>query len=38
LRGQPAHLDHAIAWAADNPSTVLSAVLAIADEVIPTPM
>jgi len=37
LRGRPAQLDHAIAWAADNPSTVLAAVLAIADSVLPTP-
>jgi DNA-binding transcriptional LysR family regulator len=37
LRGRPAYLDHAIAWAADNPSAVLPAVLAIADAVLPTP-
>lgn len=37
LRGTPVYLDHAIAWASDNPSTVLPAVLAIADEVIPAP-
>jgi DNA-binding transcriptional LysR family regulator len=37
LRGAPTHLDHAIAWAADNPSSVLPAVLAVADEVMPTP-
>ncbi len=37
LRGAPTYLDHAIAWAADNPSTVLPAVLTVADEVMPTP-
>ncbi|HEY5880720.1 MAG TPA: LysR family transcriptional regulator [Nakamurella sp.] len=37
LRGAPTYLDHAIAWAADNLSTVLPAVLAVADEVMPTP-
>lgn len=37
LRPRPAQLDHAIAWAADNPSTVLAAVLAIADSVLPEP-
>ncbi|MBL8926225.1 MAG: LysR family transcriptional regulator [Pseudonocardia sp.] len=37
LRGKPVHLDHAIAWSADNPSTVLKAVLAVAEEVLPTP-
>jgi len=29
---------NAIAWSADNPSAVLKAVLAIADEVLPTPV
>jgi DNA-binding transcriptional LysR family regulator len=37
LSGRPAHLDHAIAWATDNPSAVLPAVLSVADAVIPTP-
>jgi hypothetical protein len=37
LRGKPTHLDHAIAWSADNPSPVLKAVLAVAEEVLPTP-
>jgi len=37
LAGPPTYLDHAIAWAADNPSPVLRAVLAVADEVMPTP-
>ena len=37
LRGAPTYLDHAIAWAADNPSTVLPAVLTVADEVMPIP-
>jgi hypothetical protein len=37
LRGEPTYLNHAIAWSADNPSTVLKAVLAIAEEVLPTP-
>jgi DNA-binding transcriptional LysR family regulator len=37
LTGPPTFLDHAIAWAADNPSPVLGAVLTVADEVMPTP-
>ena len=37
LRGESTFLDHAIAWSAGNPSTVLKAVLAVADEVLPTP-
>ena len=37
LRGAPTYLDHALAWSADNPSTVLPAVLAVADEVMPIP-
>ena len=37
LRGAPAYLDHAIAWSADNPSAVLPVVLAVAEEVLPTP-
>ncbi len=37
LRGAPTYLNNAIAWSADNPSTVLKAVLAVADEVLPTP-
>ena len=37
LRGAPTYLYNAIAWSADNPSVVLKAVLAIADEVLPTP-
>jgi DNA-binding transcriptional LysR family regulator len=37
LRGTPAHLDNAIAWSADNPSSALAAVLAVAGEVLPTP-
>ena len=31
------YLQHALAWSADNPSTVLKAVLAVAEEVLPTP-
>jgi DNA-binding transcriptional LysR family regulator len=38
LRGTPTYLNNAIAWSADNPSAVLKAVLAIADEVLPTPV
>jgi hypothetical protein len=30
-------LNHAIAWSADNPSTVLKALLSVAEEVLPTP-
>jgi DNA-binding transcriptional LysR family regulator len=37
LRGRPNYLNHAIAWSADNPSSVLRAVLALAEEVLPTP-
>jgi hypothetical protein len=37
LRGEPVYLNHAIAWSADNPSAVLAAVLAVAEEVLPTP-
>ena len=37
LRGEPTYLNHAIAWSADNPSNVLAAVLAVAEEVLPTP-
>ena len=37
LRGEPLYLQHALAWSADNPSTVLKAVLAVAEEVLPTP-
>jgi DNA-binding transcriptional LysR family regulator len=37
LRGEPTFLHHAIAWSADNPSLVVKAVLALADEVLPTP-
>jgi DNA-binding transcriptional LysR family regulator len=37
LHGEPTYLNHAIAWSAENPSTVLKAVLAVADEVLPTP-
>ena len=37
LRGAPTYLNNAIAWSADNPSVVLKAVLAVADEVLPTP-
>jgi DNA-binding transcriptional LysR family regulator len=37
LSGRPVHLDHAIAWADDNPSAVLAAVLAVAEAIIPTP-
>ena len=37
LRGEPTYLSSAIAWSADNPSTVLKAVLAVAEEVLPTP-
>ena len=37
LRGEPVHLNHAIAWSAENPSTVLKAVLSVAEEVLPTP-
>jgi len=35
LRGAPTYLSSAIAWSADNPSAVLKAVLAVADEVLP---
>ena len=35
LRGAPTYLNNAIAWSADNPSAVLKAVLAVADEVLP---
>jgi DNA-binding transcriptional LysR family regulator len=35
LRGTPTYLSSAIAWSADNPSAVLKAVLAVADEVLP---
>ena len=35
LRGTPTYLNSAIAWSADNPSAVLKAVLAVADEVLP---
>ncbi|MET9593979.1 LysR family transcriptional regulator [Streptomyces sp. NPDC006516] len=37
LRGEPVHMDHALAWREDNPSHVLRAVLALAEEVLPTP-
>jgi DNA-binding transcriptional LysR family regulator len=37
LRGTPTYLNSAIAWSADNPSDVLKAVLAVADEVLPCP-
>ena len=37
LRGEPTHLLSALAWSAENPSAVLRAVLAVADEVLPTP-
>jgi|SRR5690349_12157956 len=37
LHGEPVFLQHALAWSADNPSTVLEAVLAVAEEVLPTP-
>ena len=37
LRGRPVQLEHAIAWAGDNPSAVLQAVLAVAETIIPTP-
>jgi DNA-binding transcriptional LysR family regulator len=37
LCGEPTYLNHAIAWSADNLSTVLKAVLAVAEEVLPTP-
>lgn len=37
LTGPPTFLDNAIAWAADNPSPVLRAVLGVAEEVMPTP-
>jgi DNA-binding transcriptional LysR family regulator len=37
LRGEQTYLNHAIAWSADNSSAVLAAVLAVAEEVLPTP-
>jgi DNA-binding transcriptional LysR family regulator len=37
LNGKPTYLNHAIAWSADNPSSVLKAVLAVAEDVLPTP-
>ena len=37
LQGEPTDLLHALAWSGDNSSTVLKAVLAVADEVLPTP-
>ena len=37
LRGEQLYLQHALAWSADNPSTVLKAVLAVAEEVLSTP-
>src|SRR3954452_9029020 len=37
LRGESTYLLNALAWSAENPSTVLAAVLAVAEEVLPTP-
>jgi DNA-binding transcriptional LysR family regulator len=37
LRGEPTWLNSALAWLPDNPSAVLRAVLAVAEEVLPTP-
>lgn len=37
LRGASIAVDHAIAWSTTNPSPVLSAVLAVAAEVLPRP-
>jgi DNA-binding transcriptional LysR family regulator len=37
LRGEPTFLNHAVAWSADNSSAVLKAVLAVAEDVLPTP-
>jgi len=37
LRGEQLYVQHALAWSADNPSTVLKAVLAVAEEVLSTP-
>src|SRR5439155_14696819 len=37
LRGPQTYLHHAVAWSADNPSGVLASVLAVAEEVLPTP-
>ena len=37
LRGEPMYMNHALAWLRENPSVVLAAVLAVAEEVLPTP-
>ncbi|MER5669612.1 LysR family transcriptional regulator [Pseudonocardia alni] len=37
LRDEPTYMQHAIAWRPDNPSPVLGAVLAVAEEVLPGP-
>ncbi|MGE3663732.1 MAG: LysR family transcriptional regulator [Pseudonocardia sp.] len=37
LSGRQVYMDHALAWLGENPSPVLKAVLAVADEVLPTP-
>ncbi|MEQ3553330.1 LysR family transcriptional regulator [Pseudonocardia nematodicida] len=37
LRDESVHMQHAIAWRADDPSQVLRAVLDVAEEVLPTP-
>lgn len=37
LRGRPVYLDHAIAWSTDNTSAALTAVLSVAEAVLPTP-
>ncbi|GAA1196127.1 LysR family transcriptional regulator [Prauserella alba] len=37
LRDEPTYMEHAIAWRADNPSLVLSTVLEVAEEVLPSP-
>jgi DNA-binding transcriptional LysR family regulator len=37
LRGQQTYMNHALAWAPENPSPALRAVLEVAEEVLPTP-
>jgi DNA-binding transcriptional LysR family regulator len=37
LAGEPNVLEMALAWRADNPSAALRSVLAVAEEVLPTP-
>lgn len=37
LRGEQTYMNHGLAWADENPSHVLKAVLEVAEEVLPTP-